>query len=95
MKPGYKTTEFWLTIVVALAAFLNALPVSDPKIRAYIGAAVVALYTISRGLAKAGTKPLPLEPIESKAALLADPHLDEPQKRLKPRPISEEPEVSR
>lgn len=53
MKPGYKTSEFWITalLIVGLTASAIATPLS-PKWAA-IGAAVSgAAYNIARGLAK-------------------------------------------
>lgn len=53
MKPGYKTSEFWVTTltIVGLVVSAAAAPLS-PKYAA-IGAAISgAAYTISRGLAK-------------------------------------------
>ncbi len=61
MKPGLKTTEFWLTIatnVAALAAALaDALP---PRYAALAGAVSTGLYSIARGWAKSG--PIPPAP---------------------------------
>lgn len=55
-KPGYKTTEFWITLVTSVATFMNQsgflgsfiLPVEA------IGsiAAIVIGYSISRGTSK-------------------------------------------
>lgn len=63
MKPGYKTTEFWLTVaaqVVGLLAASGALAPDSPWAR-IVGLAVSALtamgYTYSRGVAKAGSGP--------------------------------------
>jgi hypothetical protein len=53
MRKGYKTTEFWVTVltIVGLVTSSVAAPLS-PRYAA-IGAAVsAAAYTISRGLAK-------------------------------------------
>lgn len=57
-KPGYRTTEFWITIVVAIVGalestglFLDDSPVG--KGLALISSALVVLgYGISRGIAK-------------------------------------------
>lgn len=93
MKPGYRTSEFWVTMIVALCAFLGALPVHG-NAKAYVGAALVGLYALSRGLAKIGPAPLTLGPIQSVTGL-EDPQLDEPAgKAKKPRPNSAEPEVA-
>ena len=59
-KPGWKTTEFWMTSIVALASLLWGADVLDPeaagtanKIFGFVVAALGAVgYTVSRGLAK-------------------------------------------
>lgn len=52
IKTGYKTTEFWLTVLVSLWAAIIA-DVSAPW-NAIIPAAAVSIYGITRSLAKAG-----------------------------------------
>lgn len=58
MKPGYKTTEFWLTSVAALLGLLFASgAISDgSQIDKVLGMAATVLsgmgYSVSRGLAK-------------------------------------------
>lgn len=60
VKPGWKTTEFWMTSIVALASLLWGADVLDPeaagtanKIFGFVVAALGAVgYTVSRGLAK-------------------------------------------
>tara|TARA_Y100001972_G_scaffold126855_1_gene181843 strand:- start:1006 stop:1218 length:213 start_codon:yes stop_codon:yes gene_type:complete len=62
VKPGWKTTEFWITICVTLASLLWGADVLDPEgagtANKVFGFAVAALsglgYTVSRGLAKKG-----------------------------------------
>ena len=53
MKPGWKTTEFWLAVATALgglaAALADALP---PKYAAAMAAAATFAYALARGLAK-------------------------------------------
>jgi hypothetical protein len=51
MKPGYKTTEFWLTLIAAIQPFIGE-PVSRDKASA-IAVLAVGLYSIARGIAKA------------------------------------------
>ena len=59
-KPGYKSTEFWITVAVTLCSLLWGAGVVDPegasnadKVFGFICSAAAALgYTISRGLAK-------------------------------------------
>jgi hypothetical protein len=50
---GYKTTEFWLTVVISLLTLLNVVPLPD-KYEGIVVAALGAAYAISRGLAKKG-----------------------------------------
>ena len=60
VKPGWKTTEFWITVIVASASLAWGAGVVDPagtegadKIFGFITSALAALgYTVSRGLAK-------------------------------------------
>ncbi len=53
MKPGYKTTEFWLSLFTNIAPFvLGALP---PVQAAVLGAVTTGVYTASRAYAKART----------------------------------------
>jgi len=53
MKPGYKTTEFWVTVLTAVGALIAALADQLPPKYAALGAAISSgLYAISRGLAK-------------------------------------------
>jgi len=60
MKPGYKSTEFWITAILTCAAAVGSmLPEGTPeaKIVASILAGAAALgYTISRGIVKASGK---------------------------------------
>ena len=59
-KPGYKSTEFWITSVVAILSILWGAGVVDPegasgadKVFGFICSAAAAMgYTISRGMAK-------------------------------------------
>ena len=59
IKPGWKTTEFWLTSIVALASILWGADVLDPegvgtanKVCGFVVAALGAVGdTVSRGLA--------------------------------------------
>jgi hypothetical protein len=60
VKPGYKTSEFWLTAgatVVGLAIASGVIPETGvwPKIVALVVSAFAAMgYTVSRGMAKKG-----------------------------------------
>jgi hypothetical protein len=53
-KAGYKTTEFWLTLIVIVLAQLGTLSLPGHYGRTITTAAAAAAYAISRGLAKAG-----------------------------------------
>lgn len=56
MKPGYKTSEFWVTTITSIATVINqsgvlgsfALPVESIA----TVAGIVATYVLSRGIAK-------------------------------------------
>jgi len=68
-KPGYKTTEFWVTVAAKVVALLAALGVFTPEQASTVTQAVVQLggvvgmvaasfgYSIARGSAKKGVKP--------------------------------------
>lgn len=61
-KPGYLTTEFWLTVLTGGITALNATGVMNqiPNKWAAIATAIIgAAYSISRGQAKSGVKPDP------------------------------------
>jgi hypothetical protein len=63
MKPGFKTTEFALAVLVGLGSFIAS--VADylpPRYAAMASAVVVGLYGISRGLAKVPTPIVPPAP---------------------------------
>jgi len=59
-KPGYKTTEFWLTAAASIIGLLFASGIipTDSAIDKMLGMVVVALgtlgYSVSRGIAKSG-----------------------------------------
>lgn len=52
-KAGYKTTEFWVGVVVSLLTLLGTAPVPD-KAKGIILGVIAAAYAISRGIAKQG-----------------------------------------
>jgi type IV secretory pathway protease TraF len=59
-KPGYKTTEFLVTLAVGLAVLIASVADYLPPRYAAISASVVAgLYAVSRGLAKVPTPIVP------------------------------------
>ena len=63
VKSGYKTTEFWMTIISQLLTLAGALQgVIDPKTAALIIAGLNAIYGFLRTLAKAGTTTNPEAP---------------------------------
>jgi hypothetical protein len=50
LKPGYKTTEFWTTLVAGIVPyFLTAVP---PQYSAIASAALAGVYTIGRSVVK-------------------------------------------
>lgn len=63
-KSGYKTTEFWLTIVTLILLNVNLIPLPDSW-QGIASAALVVVYAISRGLAKKGVPDA--EPIKQPA----------------------------
>ena len=62
IKPGWKTTEFWITVIVALGSLLWGAGLLDPAgsgtVNHVFGLVVSGLsavgYSVSRGLAKKG-----------------------------------------
>ena len=53
MKPGYKTTEFIVSVLTALGALLASLVGElSPKYAALASAISLGAYSVSRGLAK-------------------------------------------
>jgi hypothetical protein len=61
-KPGYLTTEFWVSIFTGGYMFLNTTGVLDQIPNRYSGlllAIIGGAYTVSRGQAKNGVKPDP------------------------------------
>lgn len=54
LRPGWKTTEFWFSIVGAVAPW--ALEAAPPTVKAVITAGAAAVYAIARGLAKLGIR---------------------------------------
>ena len=62
VKPGWKTTEFWVTVIVALASLAWGAGLVEPagdstvdKTFGFVCSALAALgYTVSRGLVKKG-----------------------------------------
>ncbi len=52
MKPGYLTTEFWLTVVVSAWSALS--PTLPTPYNVAIPVVAVGLYSIARGLSKVG-----------------------------------------
>ena len=54
-KPGYKTTEFYASLLVSLASLIAALSSHlSPKYAALASSVSIAGYAIARGLAKVG-----------------------------------------
>lgn len=59
MKPGYLTTEFWLTVLVGVLTNLGTIEVPD-KYKWVVSLLLVVGYAISRGLAKFGPNTAPV-----------------------------------
>ena len=54
-KPGWRTTEFWVTTLTSVAALVAALASQlSPRYAALAAAVSEGLYALSRGLAKFG-----------------------------------------
>jgi protein-arginine kinase len=60
-KAGYKTTEFWLTIVGAVLTQVGALHLPGKYGATIATIALLVSYAISRGIAKAGVPNVPGE----------------------------------
>jgi len=53
IKEGWKTTEFWLSVLSSVAAIYFAVQnLIPPEISAKIVAAIVMIYSIARAIAK-------------------------------------------
>lgn len=63
-KPGWKTSEFWLSALTILGSLFGALQGKIPDTVAEVGAAVVtAGYAIARAITKKGTT-TPTTPVQ-------------------------------
>lgn len=63
MRPGVKSTEFWLTIATVVATALSGISgICDPKTATILGTISTTVYTIARAFTKAstGVDPSPL-----------------------------------
>lgn len=57
-KPFFKTSEFWMVVVMHLFAMVSQLAgMMPPKYGMPVQAALTMAYTMSRGIAKAGVPP--------------------------------------
>jgi len=58
VKPGWQTTEFWLTIIMAVTVIVAGYvsDAFDVDLAWALGAGIVAAYVLSRGFAKAGSR---------------------------------------
>lgn len=62
-KPGLQTTEFWVTLFTSGAALVDLFGLANyvpDTVSGIILAAVTGLYNVSRGVAKAAVKPVPV-----------------------------------
>lgn len=57
MKPGYLTTEFWLTVIVGVLTNLGTVEVPE-KFKWVVNVGLVVGYAISRGMAKYESPPV-------------------------------------
>lgn len=57
-KPGYRTTEFWITILTLILNNLSVLPIPD-RFQGITNVAAIVGYQLSRGLAKHGVPNTP------------------------------------
>lgn len=56
-KPGYKTTEFWMTVLTVLGTWGGAIQdYVPPKFAAITSAATISAYAIARGIRKSQTQ---------------------------------------
>lgn len=62
MKPGYLTTEFWLTVLVLFLTNLGAIEVPE-KFRWVVTVLGLIGYSLARGLAKYESTPAPVIPV--------------------------------
>jgi hypothetical protein len=53
-KSAFRTTEFWLVVLVNVLPELGAIDVGDARIKGLIHLVTIAGYAIARGLAKQG-----------------------------------------
>jgi hypothetical protein len=53
IKPGWRTTEFWLILLVNVLPEIGAIDVGGTKVKAYLHAITLFGYALSRGIAKA------------------------------------------
>lgn len=56
-KPGYQTTEFWVSVVTLLYMFVNTTGILDQIPNRWAGVAmtiIAGLYAVARGQAKQG-----------------------------------------
>lgn len=60
MKPGYKTTEFWLTLIATVTGAVGS--IANPEVFGRYGPAMIIasnlIYTISRSYVKGKTHEL-------------------------------------
>ena len=53
IKPGYKTTEFWVTILTVIGSTTVGLTsLVSPTVAAILGTVSTLAYALSRGIAK-------------------------------------------
>lgn len=78
-KAGWRTTEFWLTLVSAVGVAVGVVPTPHDT-KGYALVVLVALYAVARGLAKKGVPSIEPSPVAiAPAATDADVVAEAPQ----------------
>jgi hypothetical protein len=52
-KKGYKTTEFWVSLLASVLVVFDGIPTPETK-EGYVVGAIAVAYAVARGIAKAG-----------------------------------------
>jgi hypothetical protein len=64
-KPGYKTTEFWMTVLVQIPAVLGIFLGATNPIVIGVGAAATIAYTLSRAWSKSNAGAIALAALKA------------------------------
>lgn len=63
IKPGWRTTEFWLVLLANVLPELGAIDVGGSKVKGILHAVTIVGYAISRGIAKATGQEVNAKPV--------------------------------